>query len=85
MIEHERQEPVWIQDALDRLAAQRESKKKEVQRATDKADLELALERIRRENARQVTCPSCGKVNDENQLDGVYLPIDSCGCGWRRE
>jgi hypothetical protein len=53
MIEHERQKPSWLQDAVAQLAAQREAKKQEKQQAADDAALRLARERIRSQDARQ--------------------------------
>jgi ribosomal protein S27AE len=29
------------------------------------------------------TCPACGDASGSDQVDGVYLPIERCGCGWR--
>jgi hypothetical protein len=28
------------------------------------------------------TCPACGEASGNDQKDGVYLPIERCGCGW---
>ena len=27
------------------------------------------------------SCPDCGEESGNNQIDGVYLPIERCGCG----
>lgn len=30
------------------------------------------------------TCPACEEANGNDQIDGVYLPIERCECGWRK-
>jgi ribosomal protein L32 len=30
------------------------------------------------------TCPDCGDASGNDQMDGVYLPIEECECGWRK-
>lgn len=30
------------------------------------------------------TCPACGDASGNDQIDGVYLPIESCACGWQK-
>lgn len=30
------------------------------------------------------TCPACGEASRNDQLGGVYLPIERCKCGWTK-
>jgi hypothetical protein len=30
------------------------------------------------------TCPACGDASGSNQQGSIYLPIESCECGWRK-
>lgn len=30
------------------------------------------------------TCPDCEEASGNDQMDGVYLPIKSCACGWTK-
>ncbi len=42
---------------------------------------DLAQEEAYGQRSAARTCPDCGDASGNDQIDGVYLPIERCGCG----